>query len=99
MEQQSEVQYEDVKAFMSNPENQKTAIAIALQLRSAFGRTWFKISDLKRISKNTSTFEDFELPVLRGYGLVKSKNGKHKVTLAVLEKLKVKEQLKAKVDG
>ena len=37
-----------VERFVRNEDNQKSAISIALNIRNAFGREWFTVSDLHR---------------------------------------------------
>ena len=87
-DQYIEIQQDDLKGFLRNPENQKTATALALQLRDKFGRRWFTLSDVKGVAINAETIESFELPVLKAYNLLRQKNNKYRITLAVLERIK-----------
>lgn len=89
-DQYTKIQEEDLRAFLNDPKNQHAASIIALQLRERFGRSWFTIKELKKVTINNETLETFEIPILKTYGLLKQNGRKYKVTLRKLEEAKNK---------
>ncbi len=83
------VETKDAQEFLENPEVQRWAIAIALQIREAFSRNWFKIEDLmKQVEDESTPFEKLHFPVLMAYDLLKKHktSGKYKVIVGTLDK-------------
>jgi len=83
-----QVDTSDAQKFLDNPEVQRWAIAIALQIREAFNRNWFKAEDLmKKVEDQSTPFEKLHFPVLMAYGLLKKHktSGKYKVIVGTLD--------------
>ena len=79
----------DAQAFLENPDVQRWAIAIALQIREAFNREWFKVEDLQaKVEDESTPFEQLHFKVLMAYGLLKKHktSGKYKVIVGILDK-------------
>jgi hypothetical protein len=88
MDQYQEITQEDLKAFLADAENQKTAAALALQIRSKFGRKWFTLKELKKVTQHSETLESFDIPVLKAYNLIRAEGGRYRISLTPLERAK-----------
>ena len=88
MDQYQEISNEDLKIFLADVDNQKTAAALALQIRSKFGRKWFTLGQLKKVTQHSETLETFDIPVLKAYNLMLMKNGLYRISLKPLERAK-----------
>jgi len=97
MEDVSKEQADELLAFFKKPETQEKILALAIQIREVFGRSWFTVSDCLKIFKEATPQQMMDILNslnLSGFLVIKMKGNSEKIRISGNQFKKLENALK-----